>query len=176
MPHGPDAPGASSLGRHGRSCCFSPIAISPPSPTRSWPKWASAAPITACCISSTAIRACASPICWQSCKITKQSLARVLKQLIDEGYVAQATGASDRRERRLHPTDKARPRLADRLLALQTHRIADALASRRSRTPSSAPQRFLAGVIAPEDRARPSAWSACAGAPADARRRAGRAT
>src|ERR1700741_4435903 len=34
-------------------------------------------------------------------KITKQSLARVLKQLVDEGWIAQQTGVDDRRERRL---------------------------------------------------------------------------
>src|SRR5215831_8251999 len=35
-------------------------------------------------------------------KITKQSLGRVLKQLIDEGYVVQREGAQDRRQRLLH--------------------------------------------------------------------------
>jgi DNA-binding MarR family transcriptional regulator len=34
-------------------------------------------------------------------KITKQSLGRVLKQLIDEGYIVQKEGASDRRQRLL---------------------------------------------------------------------------
>src|ERR1700690_2532135 len=34
-------------------------------------------------------------------KITKQSLGRVLKQLIDEGYVVQKEGANDRRQRLL---------------------------------------------------------------------------
>jgi DNA-binding MarR family transcriptional regulator len=60
-------------------------------------------------------------------KITKQSLARVLKQLIDEGYVEQLTGESDRRERRLHLTERGRS-LAQRLLAPQLQRIAAALA------------------------------------------------
>ena len=31
-------------------------------------------------------------------KITKQSLARVLKQLIDSGYIAQVTGPVDKRQ------------------------------------------------------------------------------
>src|SRR5262249_41205057 len=35
-------------------------------------------------------------------KITKQSLGRVLKQLIDQGYVAQKEGANDRRQRLLY--------------------------------------------------------------------------
>src|SRR6202044_3238897 len=38
-------------------------------------------------------------------KITKQSLGRVLKQLIDEGYVEQRTGA-DRRQRLLFVSAK----------------------------------------------------------------------
>src|ERR1700739_1200681 len=39
-------------------------------------------------------------------KITKQSLGRVLKQLIDEGYVVQKEGARDRRQRLLYVTAK----------------------------------------------------------------------
>src|SRR6516162_9479575 len=39
-------------------------------------------------------------------KITKQSLGRVLKQLIDEGYIVQKEGASDRRQRLLYVTAK----------------------------------------------------------------------
>lgn len=38
--------------------------------------------------------------------ITKQSLGRVLTPLLEEGYVAQATGRSDRRQRLLHLTEK----------------------------------------------------------------------
>src|ERR671922_1607060 len=34
-------------------------------------------------------------------KITKQSLARVLKQLVDQGFVVQHAGEADRREGRL---------------------------------------------------------------------------
>src|SRR5262245_12863544 len=34
-------------------------------------------------------------------KITKQSLGRVLKQLVDEGYVVQKEGSNDRRQRLL---------------------------------------------------------------------------
>src|ERR1700754_111485 len=39
-------------------------------------------------------------------KITKQSLARVLKQLVDEDWIAQKAGVEDRRERLLHVTEK----------------------------------------------------------------------
>ncbi|HEX2147200.1 MAG TPA: MarR family transcriptional regulator [Pseudorhizobium sp.] len=59
-------------------------------------------------------------------QITKQSLARVLKQLIEMGYVRQMAGAKDRRQRRLYPT------LAGRELALalsqpQSRRISRAM-------------------------------------------------
>jgi DNA-binding MarR family transcriptional regulator len=37
-------------------------------------------------------------------RITKQSLARVLSELIDRGYVAQTPGVGDRRQRLLHLT------------------------------------------------------------------------
>src|SRR5436309_13702449 len=56
-------------------------------------------------------------------KITKQSLGRVLKQLVDEGYVIQREGDNDRRQRLLHATAKGEA-LAMRLAGLQTNRIA----------------------------------------------------
>lgn len=59
-------------------------------------------------------------------KITKQSLARVLKQLVDEGYIAQEAGRMDRRERLLYATPKGRD-LADRLASPQLDRIGNAL-------------------------------------------------
>jgi DNA-binding MarR family transcriptional regulator len=39
-------------------------------------------------------------------RITKQSLGRVLKQLLDEGYIIQKTGNNDRRQRLLYATPK----------------------------------------------------------------------
>lgn len=39
-------------------------------------------------------------------RITKQSLSRVLSQLIDEGYIRQEQGQRDRRQRLLYLTDK----------------------------------------------------------------------
>ena len=59
-------------------------------------------------------------------KITKQSLARVLKQLVDEGWIAQQAGVDDRRERRLRVTEKG-AKLAGRLDRLQAQRVAGAL-------------------------------------------------
>src|SRR6266478_8822287 len=59
-------------------------------------------------------------------KITKQSLGRVLKQLVDEGYVEQRAGANDRRQRLLFVTPKGEA-LAMQLTGLQTARISKAL-------------------------------------------------
>ena len=59
-------------------------------------------------------------------KITKQSLGRVLKQLVDLGYVEQKEGELDRRQRLLYATPKG-AELALRLATLQTTRIARAL-------------------------------------------------
>ena len=84
-------------------------------------------------------------------KITKQSLARVLKQLVEEGYVHQAAGENDRRERRLHLTQKG-CELALQLLELQTRRIAGALAAAGGDGGRVA-QSFLFAVIAEADRA-----------------------
>lgn len=58
--------------------------------------------------------------------ITKQSLGRVLKQLIDNGYVLQQAGISDRRQRELYPTLKGRD-LSLKLSAPQSQRIEQAL-------------------------------------------------
>jgi DNA-binding MarR family transcriptional regulator len=59
-------------------------------------------------------------------RITKQSLGRVLKQLLDEGYIVQKTGNNDRRQRLLYATAKGEA-LVDRLAGLQTTRINRAL-------------------------------------------------
>lgn len=61
-------------------------------------------------------------------KITKQSLGRVLKQLIDEGYVVQQEGERDRRQRLLFVTPKGET-LAMKLANLQIDRIGRALAA-----------------------------------------------
>jgi DNA-binding MarR family transcriptional regulator len=83
-------------------------------------------------------------------RITKQSLGRVLKQLIDEGYVEQKEGASDRRQRLLFVTPKGEA-LAQRLVGLQSARIARALAE-----PGGADRgmtrRFLVAMLDPARR------------------------
>jgi DNA-binding MarR family transcriptional regulator len=61
-------------------------------------------------------------------RITKQSLGRVLKQLLDEGYIVQKTGNNDRRQRLLYATPKGEALVA-KLAGLQTTRINRALES-----------------------------------------------
>jgi DNA-binding MarR family transcriptional regulator len=83
-------------------------------------------------------------------KITKQSLGRVLKQLIDEGYVVQKEGANDRRQRLLY-VSAAGEALAMKLAGLQTARIARVLGELGPDAREAA-RRFLAGMIDAEDR------------------------
>jgi DNA-binding MarR family transcriptional regulator len=84
-------------------------------------------------------------------KITKQSLARVLKQLVGEGFITQKAGAEDRRERLLYATLKG-TRLAERLTTLQVARIEAALAA-AGPDADAAIKSFLLAMISTEDRA-----------------------
>ena len=84
-------------------------------------------------------------------KITKQSLGRVLKQLIDEGYVMQKEGA-DRRQRLLY-VSPAGEALALKLAGLQAVRIGRVLEELGPEGRETA-RRFLAGMIGDEDRER----------------------
>src|SRR5215470_16200798 len=83
-------------------------------------------------------------------KITKQSLGRVLKQLIDEGYVIQKEGENDRRQRLLYVTVKGEA-LAMRLAGLQTARIARAF-SELGPGAHEAARRFLTAMLDPDGR------------------------
>lgn len=85
-------------------------------------------------------------------KITKQSLARVLKQLVDEGFIAQKAGPLDRRERLLRATAKG-ARLAERLTDLQAGRIEAALA-KAGPGAEQATRSFLLAMITEEDQDR----------------------
>jgi DNA-binding MarR family transcriptional regulator len=85
-------------------------------------------------------------------KITKQSLGRVLKQLVDEGYVVQKAGANDRRQRLLYAST-AGEALAMKLAGLQAARIRRVLAELGPDTREAA-RRFLAGMIDAQDRER----------------------
>src|SRR6266567_3489035 len=83
-------------------------------------------------------------------KITKQSLGRVLKQLVDEGYVLQKEGENDRRQRLLYVTAKGEA-LAMKLAGLQTERIGQAL-SQLGPNAHEAACRFLTAMINADNR------------------------
>jgi DNA-binding MarR family transcriptional regulator len=83
-------------------------------------------------------------------KITKQSLARVLKQLIDEGFIVQRAGDEDRRERRLYVSNKG-ARLTEKLTDIQVKRVESALA-KAGPGAEALTRRFLFGMIADHDR------------------------
>lgn len=80
----------------------------------------------------------------ETLKITKQSLARVLKQLIDSGYIRQVAGPEDRRQRKLYPTRTGRD-LALALAEPQSRRIERAFESASAETRDSV-KRFLRGM------------------------------
>jgi len=82
-------------------------------------------------------------------KITKQSLGRVLKQLIDERYIVQKEGA-DRRQRLLY-VSPAGEALALKLAGLQTARIARVL-DELGPGGRDVARRFLGGLIGVEAR------------------------
>jgi DNA-binding MarR family transcriptional regulator len=81
-------------------------------------------------------------------KITKQSLARVLKQLIDTGHIVQVQGPRDRRQRELYPTEKGRA-LALALAMPQSRRIRDAL-KETGEDEREVVERFLKAMVNPE--------------------------
>ena len=84
-------------------------------------------------------------------RITKQSLARVLKQLIERGFVAQETGKQDRRQRLLYLTASGRE-LEERLAAPQRARVAAALENAGPGA-EDAWREVLLGLVNDEDRA-----------------------
>jgi DNA-binding MarR family transcriptional regulator len=84
-------------------------------------------------------------------KITKQSLGRVLKELVDQGFITQREGREDRRQRLLTTTPMGKS-LARELAALQTRRIAAALAETGPESHAMA-TRFLFALVDPNERA-----------------------
>jgi DNA-binding MarR family transcriptional regulator len=83
--------------------------------------------------------------------ITKQSLSRVVKNLTDGGYLVQATGSRDRRQRLLRLTGKGAGVEAE-LTALQRTRFARAY---REAGPEAVAgfRQVLAGLLADQERA-----------------------
>jgi len=82
-------------------------------------------------------------------RITKQSLGRVLRELVQQGYVVQKAGENDRRQRLLHVTPKGEA-LAMRLARLQTERILGAMGNASGA--HDVVRRFLAAMIEPKQR------------------------
>ena len=82
-------------------------------------------------------------------RITKQSLGRVLKQLLDEGYIVQKTGNNDRRQRLLYATAKGEALVA-KLAGLQTKRIDRAL-DQIAPAEAETVRRFLRAMIDRDD-------------------------
>lgn len=82
-------------------------------------------------------------------KITKQSLARVLKQLVDSGHIRQNPGPGDRRRRELYLTDTGQA-LIQRLREPQSRRIMAALD--RSGVREEDVASFLAAMVTAEAR------------------------
>lgn len=83
-------------------------------------------------------------------QITKQSLNRVLKELVETGFVESRTGTQDKRQRNLHATAAGRE-LAIRLAQLQARRINGALALVGPEA-GEIVTRYLAGLIDPSER------------------------
>ena len=82
--------------------------------------------------------------------ITKQSLGRVLKQLVDQGYIVQKEGAQDRRQRLLYVTPKGEA-LSLQLAQLQTERIQRAFGELGPGAHEAA-RRFLTAMIDGDNR------------------------
>jgi DNA-binding MarR family transcriptional regulator len=82
--------------------------------------------------------------------ITKQSLGRVLKQLVDQGFVVQKEGAQDRRQRLLYVTPKGEA-LSLQLARLQTERVERAFGELGPGAHEAA-RRFLTAMIDDENR------------------------
>ena len=85
-------------------------------------------------------------------KITKQSLSRVLQELMTKGYVHQQPGQTDRRQRRLTLTDAGQA-LERKLTEAQRQRISRAY---RMAGPDAVEgfRRVLLGLVDEEDRPR----------------------
>ena len=82
-------------------------------------------------------------------KITKQSLNRVLKELLDQDYVEARPGMKDRRQRQLFPTSRGKA-LAFEVAQLQSRRFAEVFAELPAGARSGAIDFLLAMVDAGE--------------------------
>jgi len=102
-------------------------------------------------------------------KITKQSLSRVLGQLVSEGFIVQRPGTRDRRQRLLELTDKGKE-LERRLTENQRERFYRAYGDAGAEAVEGF-RKVMLGLINAEDRARFDRLNnAAAAEPAPARR------
>ncbi|HJM60296.1 MAG TPA: MarR family transcriptional regulator [Alphaproteobacteria bacterium] len=85
-------------------------------------------------------------------RITKQSLSRVLGQLVRTGYVVQETGTRDRRQRLLSLTDKGR-KLEHRLSGLQRTLVAEVYREAGSAAVAGF-EKIMLGLMRGDDRPR----------------------
>lgn len=88
--------------------------------------------------------------------ITKQSLGRVLRELVEKGYVYQRPGDQDRRQRLLFLTKEGNA-LRLRLMSPQIARIRRAIAE-AGRDAESSYRNVLFHLISPENRASVREW------------------
>lgn len=92
-------------------------------------------------------------------RITKQSLNRVLKELLEQGHVESQAGEHDRRQRHLYPTAKGR-NLARELAMVQTKRFSRALEGLPDGAREHAIEFFLAMIDADErEKVQQLVWS-----------------
>lgn len=82
-------------------------------------------------------------------KITKQSLSRVLSQLVEQGFITQRAGETDRRRRLLELTEKG-VELERRLSENQRQRIARAYREAGAAAVEGF-RRVMVGIISDED-------------------------
>ncbi len=99
-------------------------------------------------------------------RITKQSLNRVLKQLLDAGFVEARAGVVDRRQRLLYTTSEG-ARLARDLASLQSARFLKVM-DELPPVARGAASEFLFAMIDPAERERVHAHLACAKMPSEA--------
>jgi DNA-binding MarR family transcriptional regulator len=86
-------------------------------------------------------------------KITKQSLSRVLSQLVEQGFIKQRAGERDRRQRLLDLTDKG-VELERQLSETQRARVANAYREAGAQAVEGFRKVMLGIIGSPEDRAR----------------------
>ena len=94
-------------------------------------------------------------------RITKQSLGRVLKELIDKGYVYQKEGDADRRQRLLYLTEKGEE-LRQRLMDPQMKRIRRAV-NHSGAQAAHTYRMLLFHMVSPENRESVRQWIGRAG-------------